>query len=154
MNQMETPGPSCRLPRSRWRPSGPGWRSPWTRMDTPPDPDGDPLDPDRDLPDPGGDPPGPRQRLESCTPVSEFEFKNCVSPETTSHCHFDSGLGHHQNGDGQWPIYMATAEMAMGGGFQWNTVFKLKLKNSLVRITTETPQTQNPWTWGPGTETP
>ena len=30
---------------------------------------------------------------------------------------------------------MATAEMAMGGGFRRNTVFKLKLKNNLIRIT-------------------
>ena len=30
---------------------------------------------------------------------------------------------------------MATAETAMGGGFLQNTVFKLKLKNSLIRIT-------------------
>ena len=113
-----TPDPDGDLPGPRWRPSQTQMKTPLDPDRDLPDPDGDPLDPDRDLPDPGGDPPGPRQRHGSCTPVSEFEFKNCVSPETTNHCHFDSGSGHHQNGDGQWPLYMATAEMAMGGGFQ------------------------------------
>ena len=56
--------------------------------------------------------------------------------KATTHCHFGSGrihrpppiaflavaLGHHRNGNGQWPteaIWMATAKMAMGCGLRY-----------------------------------
>ena len=88
----------------------------------------------------------------SCIPVFEFEFKNCVSPETTAHCRFGSGLIHRPLpiaisavADGglkpllklRWAVAFIYGHCRNGNGrwFRRNTVFKLKLKNSLIRIT-------------------